>query len=151
MGLYHMPLLADLTYATPAGTYCNGQPLRKTVSSDWNGLGFLAVSAGAHYHFEINIPRIRALGNMNASLVYTARGSATAAFIPQARLWDIAAGVLILQQAGGELRYLSGRPVDLTVLVNGCPTPEPIVAGHPLVVAEVRKAISSKTRLSRAT
>lgn len=144
MGLYYMPLLADLTYATPAGAFCNGQPLRDTVPPNWNDLGFLAVSAGAHYHFEINIPRIRALGTMNASLIYTARGSATAAFIPHARLWDIAAGVLVLQQAGGELRYLSGRPVDLTRLLEGQPAPEPIVGGHPAVVAEVRQAISRK-------
>ncbi|MCB0211751.1 MAG: inositol monophosphatase, partial [Anaerolineae bacterium] len=72
--------------------------------------------------------------SIGASLIYTARGAATAAFIPKAYAWDLAAGALILQQAGGELRYLSGRGVDLEELLDGRLTPEPILAGERGVV-----------------
>jgi myo-inositol-1(or 4)-monophosphatase len=144
-GLYYMPLLDDLTYATPQAVYWNGQRLRQTVSSNWNGNGFLAVNAGAHHDFEIGVPLTRTLGSVSASLVYTARGSATAAFIPRAYLWDLAAGALILTQAGGELRYLSGRSVDLGALRAGQTASEPILAGRLAIIKALSKSIQRKS------
>lgn len=73
------------------------------------------------------------------------QGSATAAFIPKAYLWDLAAGALLVQQAGGELRYLSGELVDLGALLVGGLTPEPIVAGEAGVVRELRGAIRKQS------
>lgn len=143
-GLYYMPLLDDLTYAIPQSVVCNNERLHNTMPTNWDNNGFLAVSAGAHHDFEIGIPRTRALGSVSASLVYTARGSATAAFIPKAYLWDLAAGAFILKQAGGELRYLSGRPVELAALLHGHHAPEAIVAGHPAMVADTLGAIKPK-------
>ncbi|NJN98277.1 MAG: inositol monophosphatase [Anaerolineales bacterium] len=144
-GLYYMPLLDDLTYATSQTAICNNEPLQRTVRTDWNDNGFLAVNTSAHHDFEINIPRIRALGSISANLVYTARGSATAAFIPKAYLWDLAAGVLILTRAGGELRYLSGRIVDLAELLDGRLVTEPIVAGHPVVLEGLGEKIKGRS------
>lgn len=141
-GLFYMPLLDDLTYATPDVVVCNDQPLYQTVCQNWAGKGFLAVSAGAHQDFKIDIPRIRALGSVAASLVYTARGAATAALIPKAYLWDLAAGALIVQQAGGELRYLSGEVVDYTALLDERLAPEPVVVGSRSLVREIRRKIS---------
>jgi fructose-1,6-bisphosphatase/inositol monophosphatase family enzyme len=77
-------------------------------------------------------------------LVYTARGIAAGAFIPQAYLWDLVAGVAILNRAGGEVRYLSGKMVDYQVLLDGRLTPEPIIACHPNLQAELRAAIRSR-------
>ncbi len=165
-GLFHMPLLDDLTYSClgrPFG-FCRGRSmpgcetptpepscphprvLGRAVQPDWSHNGFLAVTAGAHKEFRIDIDRTRALGSVAASLVYTARGAATAAFIPKAYLWDLAAGALILQQAGGELRYLSGPPVDLAELLDGRLIPEPIVAGHPDIVAQLQHTIQRRHR-----
>jgi fructose-1,6-bisphosphatase/inositol monophosphatase family enzyme len=140
-----MPLLDDLTYATSQIALCNNEPLYGTVLDNWNDKGFLAVNASAHQDFEINAPRTRALGSVSANLVYTARGSATAAFIPKAYLWDLAAGALILSQAGGELRYLSGRPVDLDELRDGRLVPEPLVAGHAHILDKLVREIKVRS------
>lgn len=140
-GLFYMPLLDDLTYTTVGGIQCGKEFLRQCIQPDWRHKGFLAVSSSAHHDFQIDVSRIRALGSVGASLVYTARGSATAALIPKAYLWDLAAGAIILTQAGGELRYLSGQPVDYVSLLDGRLAPEPLIAGHPNILAELAAAI----------
>lgn len=147
-GLFYMPLLDDLTYTTSTGMLCSSTPLhplikhsRGKVMSDWRRQGFLAVNAEAHHDFEIAVQRTKALGSVVASLVYTARGSATAAFIPKAYLWDLVAGACILKQAGGELRYLSGQPIDYSSLADGSFILEPIIAGHPRLLTELQNSI----------
>lgn len=136
-GLFYMPLTGDLTCASD---HHNENP--HTVQTTWQREGFLAVSASAHRLFHLNrINGIRTLGSVGASLVYTARGVATAALLPKARLWDLAGGAAILAQAGGELRYLSGQPVDYLALLDGELAPEPIVAGHPAIVAELQQTV----------
>lgn len=136
-GMHYMPLLDHLSYATTAGAWSNGELLVNSVAADWRHNGFLAVTASAHHTFELGVARIRALGSVSASLVYAAMGTATAVFIPKAYLWDLAAGGLMVEQAGGVLHYLSGTPVILADLVDGRLNPEPIVAGHPQIVDEL--------------
>jgi myo-inositol-1(or 4)-monophosphatase len=143
-GLFYMPLLDDLTYTTNDGIICNGQYLHHSVQPDWGRKGFMAVSAGTHHDFELDILRMRALGSVSSSFVYTARGSAAAALIPKAYLWDLIAGACILNKAGGELRYISGKPVDFHALLNGQRAPEPILAGHPNMLAELQTAIKPR-------
>ncbi len=147
-GLFYMPLLDDMTYTTHHNeVYCNGLPLSGTVRQNWGQKGFLAVNTAAHYDFQINIRRTRALGSVGANLIYTARGASVGAFIPKAYLWDLVAGAAILTQAGGELRYLSGRPVNYLGLLDGRLAPEPIIASHPTLQAELQAAIRPQQTL----
>ncbi|MEM7345578.1 MAG: inositol monophosphatase, partial [Chloroflexota bacterium] len=138
-GLFYMPLLDDLTYTVGQDdVYCNQRSLMSAVHSDWPQKGFLAITSTTHFDFEINVKRTRALGSVGASLVYTARGSATATFFSKASIWDLVAGGAILQRAGGTLRYLSGQPVNYTDLLEGQSIPEPIIAGHPEILDQLR-------------
>lgn len=141
-GLFYMPLLDDMTYTSGQHeVYCNEQELCQTIQPTWGHKGFLAINGSAHRHFQLNVPRTRSLGSVGANLIYTARGVAAGAFIAKARLWDLVAGVAILTRAGGELRYLSGRPIDYLQLLDGRLAPEPIIAGHPRLLAELQRAI----------
>jgi myo-inositol-1(or 4)-monophosphatase len=141
-GLFYMPLLDDLTYTTRAGLrYENKYRWQRTLQSTWGAKGFLAVGASVHCDFQIKVERMRAMGSIGASLVYTARGAATAALVPKACLWDLVAGAAILNQAGGQLRYLSGQNLDYGALVDGRLAPEPIIAGHPDLLAELPRKI----------
>jgi len=140
-GLFYMPLLNDLTYTNGSGIYCNNNHLSQSVQPDWGRKGFLAVTAGSHHDFDINVLRSRALGSIGANLVYTARGTATAALIPKAYLWDLVAGASILNRVGGELRYLSGRKVNYDELFAGGLAPEPIIAGHPELLDKLQAEI----------
>jgi myo-inositol-1(or 4)-monophosphatase len=138
-GLFYMPLLDDLT--------CTAfPPERSGLRSEWGPRGFLAVSASSHRNFEFNLPYLRTLGSAGAGLVYTARGSATAAFLPRVRLWDLVAGAAILHQAGGELCYLSGAPIDYAALAQGQQAPESVIAGHPNLLAGLQQAIIRRRR-----
>lgn len=145
-GLFYMPLLDDLTYTVgPEGVYDGeGRDLSRMIRPDWGQKGFLAITASAHSSFQINVRRTRALGSVGASLVYTARGAAVAALLPKPRLCDLVAGAAIVTQAGGEVRYLSGRRIDYRQLLNGRPSPEPMIAGNPCLLAELQQAIRMK-------
>lgn len=144
-GLFYMPLLNDLTYTTPNGLlWANGQERQYTVNSNWQDKGYLAVSGSAHYNFSINVRRTFTLGSASASLVYTARSSASAAFIPKARLWDLVAGAAMIHQTQGEVCYLSGAAIDYLALLDGKRAPEPVIAGHPSLLLEIRQAIQYK-------
>lgn len=145
-GLFYMPLLDDLTYTIEDGIWCNKQILRQSVRADWGCKGFLAVNTRAHYDFEMNLERTRSLGGVAASLVYTARGAATAALIPKAYLWDLAAAACILTQVGGALCYLSGKPIEYHSLIDGSLAPEPIIAGHPDFLPQLQPLIQPRHR-----
>lgn len=146
LGLFYMPLLDDMTSTNSHADIChNGRNLSRTVRSDWGQKGFLATNASAHSDFYIGVRRTRTLGSVGASLAYTARGVATAAFIPKAYLWDLVAGAAILNRAGGELRYLSGKHVDYAQLLDGQPAAEPIIAGHPDLLAELADSIHPRS------
>lgn len=141
-GLFYMPLLDDMTHTGLDGLiYWNDRPLTDTLRRDWSNKGYLAISSTDHDEFQINIRRTRALGSTVTGFVYLARGSATATFNSKSSLWDLAAGAAILAGLGGELRYLSGRPVDYEALFDGRPTSEPIIGGHPLVLAGLAEKI----------
>jgi fructose-1,6-bisphosphatase/inositol monophosphatase family enzyme len=141
-GLFYMPLINDLTYTSSEGSlYRNGHEVQRALRLDWNAKGFLAVGSRVHQDFDMDVPRIRTLGSIGASLVYTARGSAVAALVPKARLWDLAAGAAIMAGVGGELCYLSGRPISYMELMDGRRAREPIIAGHPDLLAELQSAI----------
>jgi fructose-1,6-bisphosphatase/inositol monophosphatase family enzyme len=136
-GLFYMPLLDDMT--------CTAYPqARSGLRSEWGPRGFLAVSASSHRNFNIDVTYCRALGSASAGLVYTARGSATAAFIPKVRLWDLVAGAAILHQAGGEMRYLSGAAIDYAALRDGQLAPESVIAGHPCLLDGLQQAIQRR-------
>ncbi len=144
-GLFYMPQLDDLTYIDPQGqVISNRHPLTAALRRDWSAKGYLATSSEAQHNFHLPVKRLRALGSISANLVYTARGSATATFSPKASLWDLVAGAAMLTRLGGELRYLSGQPVDYLALLDGQRTPEPVIAGHPEVVAELAAGIRAR-------
>jgi myo-inositol-1(or 4)-monophosphatase len=137
-GLFYMPLLNDMTHT--------GDDLPTRVRAEWGPKGYLAVTSRNHYNYQINIEHTRTLGSVSANLIYTARGSASATFISKARMWDFVAGAAILARAGGELRYLSGASVDYMALLDGGPTPEPIIAGHPQLLPTLAQAIEPRAR-----
>jgi myo-inositol-1(or 4)-monophosphatase len=147
LGFYYMPLLKDLTYIDQKGrVFCNGRQLfPNDLRRDWRNKGFLALTSAAHVDFEFDINNLRALGSITTNLVYTARGTAVATFIPKAYLWDLVAGAAILSGLGGELRYLDGTAVDYRTLLSLQLAPQPIIAGHPNITSMLPPLINRKT------
>ena len=105
-------------------------------SESW--IGF---ASNHHRRFHIRWPaKVRSLGSAAAQVAWAARGAAVAA-IGSARLWDVAGGLACCRAAGVAWCYLSGRPVDLSALLEGERTPEPLLVAHPADLARVREMV----------
>lgn len=55
--------------------------------------------------------RFRCLGATALHMAYVAKGSLIGMATTSARLWDIAAGVILVEQAGGRVTDLDGQPI----------------------------------------
>lgn len=56
---------------------------------------------------------LRRLGSAALNLAYLAAGRFDAYWAPSVKIWDVAAGVLLVEEAGGTVGGLKGQPFDL--------------------------------------
>jgi myo-inositol-1(or 4)-monophosphatase len=106
------------------GAELNGRPIRPAACRH-------AKDALVAISFSANLPRgsveirrfveilhacqsVRRLGSAALNLCYIAAGRLDAYLVPNAKAWDVAAGALILREAGGLLSGLNGADFDLT-------------------------------------
>jgi len=79
---------------------CTGFPVRFDMESEENATAFWT---------SINkFSKVRMIGCASMSLVYVARGSAEVYMENQIMIWDVAAGVAIVEGAGGVVSFTSG-------------------------------------------
>lgn len=113
----------DSMYSTAAGQDALLNGSRIQVSQDAVSK-FTSFGIDSHVHpktdkaiLEImQKTRFRCLGATALHMAYVAKGSMIGMITTSARLWDIAAGVLLVEQAGGKTGTLEGHsvfPVDL--------------------------------------
>jgi myo-inositol-1(or 4)-monophosphatase len=145
-GVVYLPLLDDFYWAGPSsGAFLNDQPIhvappRPEQSDDW-----LAVPSNMHRRFTIDFcGKTRSLGCTSASLCYVARGSALGALLANSAIWDIAAGLAILQAAGGTVLTLSGQSFDPATMLDGGPLPEPVVIAEKSWGEKLRASIGRR-------
>ena len=125
LAVVYNPILNELFWAEAgAGAYCNDAPLRvsdqDTLQQSLIGTGFpyAKVNQGAEYHWVIDrltslLPHIRDIRRLGAAaidLCYLAQGRTDAFYEIDLKPWDVAAGILIVQEAGGHVSNLIGEP-----------------------------------------
>lgn len=134
IGLIYLPMTQELYTAEKGkGAFMNGSQL--SVSSV-NQLEKSIAATGHTYHAakgEKYLTRfakaagrgnpMRDLGAAAVHLAYLAAGRFDIYWIDSLQPWDIAAGILLIQEAGGEITHYNGRPyqlfdTDLTVLAS---------------------------------
>lgn len=119
-GIVYQPLLSELFIAEKGkGATLNGRPLRVSSQKNFEE-AFLAT--GFPYHVDTNplgcidhicaglhlgLP-IRRLGSAALDLCYTAAGRYDGYFEASLKPWDLAAGKLIVQEAGGNVSTYDG-------------------------------------------
>jgi myo-inositol-1(or 4)-monophosphatase len=129
-GIFYMPLLDEVYLSHGHDALFNGRPINADESGHVDDESFLCVPSDTHRKFHIDfIGKTRALGSTAANMCYVARGTAVAALLGHSSLWDIAGTLPLLRAAGGDLRGLSGRPLDLAAVADGRKFPEPLLAG----------------------
>lgn len=145
-GVIYNPITRELFVGEKnKGAFCNGQKISVSEVSDLEN-SYLAT--GFPYHVSKNphqcIERvgkvtrlgcpIRLLGSAALDLSYTASGRFEGFFEVSLAPWDVAAGVLILEEAGGKVTHWDRKPFDL--FAN-----EPFLATNGLIHNALSKAL----------
>jgi myo-inositol-1(or 4)-monophosphatase len=149
-GVTYAPALRDLFWASKGrGAWRNGRRIRVSRTND---LGEALLVTGFPYDlkhrtqqlrlFSAFIPKaqaIRRCGAASLDLAWTACGAFDAFWEFRLGPWDMAAGVVLLREAGAKATTYAGLPADL-------PTAE-LVAANPVLHRQIL-AVIRKTRLS---
>ena len=148
-GVIHLPASGDIYLAQAGGgAFKNGN--RITVSEEqrlanvlWAyGMDGGGSDAQAQRNVLILSKLLRRVRNIRAtnSLIdaaYTAEGHLGGMLNQSTRLWDIAAPMLIVQEAGGLYTQVSGEPLELDLSSAAAHKEYAVLAGAPLLHAEV--------------
>jgi myo-inositol-1(or 4)-monophosphatase len=127
MAIVYNPILDELFWAQRGkGAYCNGVKLSVSHQGDLQqsliatGFPYAKVNQGIEYKWVIqsltnllpHIRDIRRLGAAALDLCYLAEGKTDAFYEIDLKPWDVAAGILILLEAGGKVTNSSGGVFD---------------------------------------
>lgn len=143
LGVIYMPALGDCYWALPGGgAFWNGQPIHVAAPQPFTSDDWLSTPSNSHRRFSIDfIGKTRSLGATIGAFCYTARGSAVGALINTFAIWDVAAGMAILQAAGGTAVALAGAPLDIRAIVDGRNFTAPVLLGAPAHVQALQALI----------
>ncbi len=111
MGFLYLPVTGEL-YSAYAGreALLNDEPIFVREDPGVNNESVVLVYSRFHQDFTSNFPgKVRNFGSSAGHMAYVARGTADACFVKNVSVQDLAAGSVILEAAGGEIRYLDGR------------------------------------------
>jgi len=137
------------TAASGQGAYLNGQKLRV---SGVQQLSRALVAASFPSKVEPTSPEIdqfiaailacqgvRRTGSAALNLCYVAAGRFDGFWAMSTKAWDVAAGILLLQEAGGVVSNLRGEPLALS-------EPHPVAASTPLLHRQLRHLLQTADR-----
>ena len=137
-GITYLPMTGETYLAEHGEARWNGRVIPAGRRPPHEGDLFIATHSDLHRGSPITFKgKVRALGSTAYHMALVARGAAVAALLGRPRIWDIAAGAAMLAAVGGELRYRSGGPVDLSALLGGERAPEHLVAAAPGMMDEI--------------
>jgi myo-inositol-1(or 4)-monophosphatase len=106
----YFPLLAELyTAEHGAGAFLNGEPIQAKPPDKDQPVSFFSCCARTHRNYTVDIPyKPRILGSAGYTLCAVARGAAVLGFEATPKVWDLAAGWLVAQEAGCAIAPYSG-------------------------------------------
>lgn len=101
----------------------------------------LCVPSDVHRRYDVEFPgKLRCLGSTVAHVLLVARGDA-AGSLSRVALWDLAGCAAILQEAGGRMGTLDGRPLRLTDLVPDQGPLPPVLAASEAHFEQLRGSL----------
>jgi myo-inositol-1(or 4)-monophosphatase len=132
LAAFHNPFLGEMFLARrDQGATNNGgaMQVRRTDEIDEND--FVLGPSDFHRYYRLDLPvKIRSLGSTAEHLALVADGRASCAF-GYASIWDIAAGVLLVREAGGLFRFLDGAEYDIIEHLHTQRMRRPFLAAAP--------------------
>ncbi|MBI5570046.1 MAG: inositol monophosphatase [Desulfomonile tiedjei] len=130
LGFLYLPVTGEL-YSAYAGreAVLNDKGIGVREDSSIDNESLLLVYSRFHQDFTSNFPgKIRNFGSSSGHMAYVARGAADACVLKNVNVQDLAAGSIILEAAGGEIRYLDGRRFHVGEHMDGKRVEDPLIA-----------------------
>jgi myo-inositol-1(or 4)-monophosphatase len=130
LAFLYLPVTGELYFAYAGReALLNDRPIRVREDPSITNESLALVYSRFHQDFTSTFPgKIRNFGSSAGHLAYVARGAADACFIKNVDVRDLAAGSIILEAAGGEIRYLDGRPFHVGEYLDGKRIEDPLIA-----------------------
>jgi myo-inositol-1(or 4)-monophosphatase len=122
LGVLEFPMLNQQYHAVrDRGTFLGQDRLHVREPSVHTQTEFLTICSRTRRYFEVALPyKVRALGCVAYHLASVASGSVVVSVEASPKVWDLAAGWLMIQEAGGVVGPL----------LDDSPLPFPLVAGR---------------------
>ena len=139
------------TCARGGGAFLNGQPIRTSNVEQLSG-ALATASFAAHVErgareidqfvaAVLGCQAVRRTGSAALNLCYLAAGRIDTFWARSTHIWDIAAGVLLVTEAGGVVTGLEGQPLDLSV-------PHPVAAANATLHRQFQDLLENAPHLS---
>jgi myo-inositol-1(or 4)-monophosphatase len=132
IGAVYFPVLDELFSAQRGcGATLNGDRISTQPPVPGQPNSFFSCCTRTHRNYEISIRyKTRILGSACYSICAIARGMAVVGFEATPKIWDIAAGWLIVEEAGGAIETIAGpQPFPLQANFDFRQTSFPILSG----------------------
>jgi myo-inositol-1(or 4)-monophosphatase len=143
------PALDELyTAESGAGAELNGEPIQVRPPEPERPTAFFSCCSRTHRRYEVNVRyKTRILGSAAYTFCAVARGMAILGFEATPKIWDISAGWLLVQEAGGLIETFDGiQPFPLIPGFDyrdrNFPT---LAAATPELLAQAREQIRPKS------
>jgi myo-inositol-1(or 4)-monophosphatase len=123
LGIVHAPILNETFVAEKGkGAKLNGKKITVSQVKDGKVLNTFChgstdedIKKAVRYYSKQKISKLdcRQLGSASIELAYVASSRIESIVIPGAHAWDVAAGVLLVREAGGQVTDFKGKQWDL--------------------------------------
>ncbi|MCO4747271.1 MAG: inositol monophosphatase [Proteobacteria bacterium] len=140
MGALHLPRVNEHWFAEKGGgAWRDGARLEPLDPGELTRRHSICVPSRFHNLDALPwLGKVRCLGSSAIHLAQVAAGGSVATVIPFWEIWDVGAGVLLIEEAGGSIQDFSGQPLD-PVQSPGTP----LVAGTTSTLAHLRPLFAS--------
>lgn len=143
LAAFYNPFMKEMYLALAGGgATLNGQSIKVAEKRKLACNDFVLGPSNFHRCYEFRMPmKMRSLGSAAQHLAMVADGRSCCAFL-QPYIWDVAAGVLLIREGGGTVRFLDGSVFNEDEHLNGNIFDQPILASHPSVWKQLAANIS---------
>ncbi|MEW6533245.1 MAG: inositol monophosphatase family protein [Thermodesulfobacteriota bacterium] len=130
LGFLYLPVTGELYSAyAQREALLNDKPIRVREKSTIDNESLILVYSRFHQDFTSDFPgKIRNFGSSAGHMAYVARGAADACILKNVNVRDLAAGSIILEAAGGEIRFLDGKRFHVGDYLDGSRVDGPLIA-----------------------
>lgn len=130
VGVFFMPVTGEMYSAVKGGpAFCDDREICVRADEVVDNESLMLTYSRFHNDFVTDFPgKVRSLGSSVAHICYVARGAAWGAVLHRVHVWDIVAGQVILEAAGGEIRDLEGNLFDPSLYLEETRIDRPLLA-----------------------